>query len=220
MLVALKSKFINRKQRRSLHSLINGNKLIPIENYMSSEINTAPRTYAYGVVGREGDYIVDPRSGQELLEDYLIRYTGQILIDNAQEEGLYEFALISDDGVLLKISGKSIVKSRKLQAPRFNCAKRYVKLRQGQSRSLQLYYYQGPKHHVANVLLWRKVGDVDAKGSSIIKKCDQERYCGKRIMNVDAALNLGWKVVPKHVFRVVKDECLRNKKDKKRQCKK
>jgi hypothetical protein len=197
-LYALKTKYINRSNRRSIRSLLNLRKLISIDYFTAEEVNTPNRNYAQGVVGREAEYIIDPRSGNELLENYIIKYQGQIVVNDKRDEGKYEFALLSDDGVILKLDNKRIIQTNKVHAVRFSKGRKKINMKINKPVNLDLYYYQGPKNHVANVLLWRKVDN-----KRYHRTCSKERYT----TNLDQLKLAGWKVVGKENFRQKNNEC-------------
>lgn len=201
-LFALKKEYISKSNKSSIIDLLNPEKLIPIDQFRSLEINTAPRFYDIGVVGREHEIIQDPRSNNELLEYYLIKYEGLLEIKDPSMNGEYEFALISDDGVLLKLNNKTVIKTNLYHSPRMDCMEKSIKVKVNKPIKIDLYYHQGMKNHVANMLVWRKVKTIDA-GSEV--SCHSKKiassYCGKDIWNTKPLFNEGWEVVPQTILK-------------------
>ncbi|MDP7321764.1 MAG: PA14 domain-containing protein [Bacteriovoracaceae bacterium] len=202
---ALKNKYINRKSgSASIKSILMRHKLVYIEDFIADKIDVEPRNYSLGVVGREGSYIVDPRTNLELLENYVIKYEGYISVQDEPEEGRYEFALLSDDGVLLKIGRRHMISTKKDMSPTLNCSRRTIYLKKNRPVKLRLFYHQGPRNKVSNTLLWRKVE----------KNChvtSSRSSCGKKLNSISSLLSEGWSVVPQHVLKHKRKECLRVK---------
>ncbi len=188
----------------SIKSILMRHKLVYIEDFIADKIDVEPRNYSLGVVGREGSYIVDPRTNLELLENYVIKYEGYISVQDEPEEGRYEFALLSDDGVLLKIGRRHMISTKKDMSPTLNCSRRTIYLKKNRPVKLRLFYHQGPRNKVSNTLLWRKVE----------KNChvtSSRSSCGKKLNSISSLLSEGWSVVPQHVLKHKRKECLRVK---------
>ena len=188
-LFAIRKQYVTRVNESSIVSLLQYKKLIHIERFIVDNIHTAPRASNLGVVDRVGKYIDDPRSGGELLEDYIIKYDGQLSVDDEQDEGEYEFAMMSDDGVLLKIGRKTIVRNTKLHSPTISCGIETINLQKGEAHDFKLYYHQGPRDSVANALYWRR---VDSNNEST--------PCDLKTKHESKLLRIGWEPVPAHVF--------------------
>lgn len=79
-------------------------------------------------------------------------------------EGDYQLAVLSDDGamVYLESSDGSIDLNNPLidndgeHATKLGCAQRPVRLMRGEKIPIRIHYYQGPRHHISLVLMWRK----------------------------------------------------------------
>jgi len=198
----LKKEYISKSNKSSIIDLLNPEKLIPIDQFRSLEINTAPRFYDKGVVGREQETIQDPRSNKELLEYYLIKYEGLLEIKDPSMNGEYEFALVSDDGVLLKLNNKTVIKTNLYHSPRMDCMEKSIRVKVNKPIKIDLYYHQGMKNHVANMLVWRKVKTINTSSEvSCHNKKIASSYCGKNIWNTKPLFNEGWEVVPQTILK-------------------
>lgn len=198
-LYAIRAQYINRSNESSIKSILGAKKLIHIDKTFSESIEVEPRSYAEGVAGREGEFIYDPRTGGELLEDYIQHIRGQIIVQDEEAEGEYEFATLSDDGVFLRVGVKKMIESSKLHSPKVHCSKRSVTIEKNKPINLRHYYHQGPKNNVANMLFWRK-------------KVEGNTYenCGKYTRSYQAMINEGWDIVPPSVLFHQKSVCSRS----------
>jgi hypothetical protein len=88
-------------------------------------------------------------------EWFAIDYTGKFYVANA---GKYDFAVISDDGSILYVDGKKVVRNDGLHPTRR--ADGSVTMAEG-VHSLRLSYFQGPREWVALVLAIRQPGEKD-----------------------------------------------------------
>jgi hypothetical protein len=92
------------------------------------------------------------------------------------DAGLYQFAIISDDGSALDIETSRdvrgnavltrIIDNNRNTASRFEVSDRALALDATKKLTIELQYFQGPKYHIAFQLLWRKVatsGAVDLR---------------------------------------------------------
>lgn len=131
-----------------------------------SSINVPTRLFSSGFPIATGDFVKDD-SGNKLIEYFAMKYESQIVLADDEAEGLYEFALLSDDGSILKIkepdannilpaSWESHINNDGDTPTRMKCSSRFVDMKKGKKIAMELYYYQGPRNHIANMLIWRK----------------------------------------------------------------
>jgi hypothetical protein len=104
--------------------------------------------------------------GRVLTEWYGLKNLTEIrLIPGLDQPGHYQFAIIADDGAIMKvqdvtISGstlKLLVDNDGLHNSKLACATEAVRLDYDSRLKVSLDYFQGPKNHVALMLLWRRV---------------------------------------------------------------
>jgi hypothetical protein len=88
-------------------------------------------------------------------EWFAIDYKGSFWVS---KPGTYRFALASDDGSILYIDGKRVIRNDKQHPVTEKFEK--VKLKAG-AHTIRVSYFQGPRHHVALVLRVAGPGDDD-----------------------------------------------------------
>ena len=97
-----------------------------------------------------------------------------------------------------------MISTKKDMSPTLNCSRRTIYLKKNRPVKLRLFYHQGPRNKVSNTLLWRKVE----------KNChvtSSRSSCGKKLNSISSLLSEGWSVVPQHVLKHKRKECLRVK---------
>ncbi len=72
---------------------------------------------------------------------------------NIETSGMYEFTMLSDDGVRLMIDNETIIDNPGIHAPTYDVSK-FIELQRGQ-RSFNVIYYQGPATQIALQLRYR-----------------------------------------------------------------
>lgn len=134
-----------------------------------SNINVPTRPFDTGFLTEAGETLKTD-TGEMLIENFGIKYTSFLSLSDADEEGLYDIAILSDDGTIVKIGRgvhqETIISNDGNHPTRMGCASRFVEMKRGQKIPIEVQWYQGPRYHIANVLMWRKVQAGDAKDSS------------------------------------------------------
>lgn len=180
-----------------------------------ADINVPTRKFENGFSTQANDVLKDDENNR-LIEYFGVKFETIFKLSANDEEGDYEFALLSDDGVTLKsITGTKenpvitdIIKSEGDHPTKMGCASKSIRMTYDTALPLELTYYQGPRYHISNVMLMRK---ADVAG--------QDVECGKGGNNYffnendsqpkQAYKDLiarGWKVVPKENFFIPKAE--------------
>lgn len=136
-----------------------------------NSINVPTRMFYTGFPLESGDVVRDDL-GNQLIEYFAIKFESQIVLGDTDSEGLYELALLSDDGTLLKIkdpdhpvindpSGWETHINNDGNTPtRMKCSSRLISMKKDKKIAIELLYYQGPRHHIANMLIWRKATEA------------------------------------------------------------
>jgi hypothetical protein len=151
------------------------------DNIFFSQLNVTPRAWEDGFSGQDGQPL--RINGQILNEWFGLEFKTQIQLDTSDEEGYYQFATLSDDGSILSINVDSntqgieqiIVNNDQTHSPKLGCAQSGVYFGRNQKLSSTIQYFQGPRNHIAMVLLWRKVSSNTPPNSNQL--ADQE--CGR-----------------------------------------
>ncbi|RYZ68080.1 MAG: hypothetical protein EOP05_16865 [Proteobacteria bacterium] len=146
-------------------------------NLFVSVLNTPTRQFDMGFNNDLGEP-VKTDAGAMLIERFALRFTSVLRLAPDQEEGLYELALLSDDGATLRLRDgegvyQSVVDNDGEHGTRFGCSSQVVELKRDTEKLMQVDYYQGPRYHIALIAMMRKV-QMNADGT--IKR---DPSCGK-----------------------------------------
>lgn len=123
-----------------------------------ADVNVPTRQFTKGFVTRSGDVLVDA-NGQKLVENFAIEYTSSLKLQPTDKPGHYEIALLSDDGSRLFVQENDkwneIINNDGVHSTRMGCAFRTIYLDHSSEIPIKLLYYQGPRYHIANVMIWK-----------------------------------------------------------------
>jgi hypothetical protein len=116
----------------------------PIKRVCLAQLDITPRSFREGFPGMDG-----------LIEWFGldIRFTVKIA-----EPGMWDLALMSDDGAILSIDDTEVINNDGLHGPVGAYAR--VRLAAG-ARRFRVRYFQGPREHIALVLVWRRAGEKE-----------------------------------------------------------
>lgn len=149
------------RYRNVLDYILNG--LFVDLDLFFNQINIHTRPFDRGFVTAGGNTIVTAE-GDTLYEYFALRLRGR-LVSGGMPEGLYQVALLSDDGSILDMdfgSGMQEVVNNDGQHPtRMGCGMAPVHLSQ-QPIPFELNYNQGPRYHIALMVMvrpWPENGD-------------------------------------------------------------
>ncbi|HVJ65721.1 MAG TPA: PA14 domain-containing protein [Bdellovibrionota bacterium] len=149
--------------------------------------------------------LVDDESGNPLVERFHFNMESGLTLGDMHDEGEYEFAMLSDDGVRLSIDDVLYLNSPNHHATTLVCPKTTVRLTRGEIKALHAEYFQGPRYHIALQLLWRKVTPETKKETlcGFVSNDEWFDYSGpvpapkKKYRELQAR---GWSVVPASSF--------------------
>lgn len=141
-------------------------------------IYTPTRPFDRGFYTQSGT-LVQTINGDTLYEYFGIRMESQIQLASNESPGLYQLALLADDGALLKIPDglggeKIIVNNDGTHPTKFACATEPVFLDHNTRIPINFEYYQGPRFHISLVAMWRPWPD----GINDINPIN-DPYCGR-----------------------------------------
>tara|TARA_B110001454_G_scaffold219199_1_gene251723 strand:+ start:25278 stop:26501 length:1224 start_codon:yes stop_codon:yes gene_type:complete len=146
-----------------------------INNYTHSDqtlffnsVNVPTRMFYDGFPLESGDVVRDDL-GTQLIEYFAMKFESQIILGPDDSEGLYELAMLSDDGTILKIKDpdnvittansngwETHINNDGDTPTRMKCSSRLVNMTRDKKIQMELLYYQGPRYHISNMLIWRK----------------------------------------------------------------
>jgi hypothetical protein len=178
-------------------------------------LNVPTRLFIDGFPTLGGGLVQGPAG--PLIEFFRIDFDGEIeLSPEAFSEDYYQFAAISDDGVIMKINGQTIINDPYVTPPKLMCGTQNVFMVPEQPMSFELAYSQAPRFHIALVLLWRKV----TPQTQAEPACGYNGTPGPGLVEVTSAwfdwqlpgspgtqayqnlLSRGWSVVPRENFKL------------------
>jgi hypothetical protein len=151
----------------------NGHKL-DAELYLS-RVFAPTRVFDAGFT-TDANKVLKDASGQLLVEFFAFNMESQIKLAPGEADGLYQLAIISDDGATLLGEDSSgamapLVANEGAHATQMACASQAVAMTSTTRLPISLTYFQGPRYHIALALLWRKV----SSGAGSLN----ETECGK-----------------------------------------
>ncbi len=119
-------------------------------------LDVPTRLFTEGFPTMSGGLVKDD-AGNTLLEHFHFNLESGLTLGDLHEEGLYQFAMLSDDGVRLEIDDTTYLEETNKTPTKLVCGTTQVYLRRGEVRDLRVQYFQGPRNHIALQMLWRKV---------------------------------------------------------------
>ena len=150
-----------------------------INNYQTSgqslffnSVNVPTRMFYDGFPLESGDVVRDDL-GTQLIEYFAMKFESQIVLGPNDSEGLYELAMLSDDGTILKIKDpenvivdptsngwETHINNDGDTPTRMKCSSRLINMKKDKKVQMELLYYQGPRFHISNMLIWRKASQA------------------------------------------------------------
>jgi hypothetical protein len=123
-----------------------------------SEINVPTRDWTSGFPGENGSALTEP-DGSILNEWFALDLKGFLELPDSMSEGVYQMALMSDDGSILLIDGQQVVNNDGTHAPQWACGGT-LNLKHGEKHSIEIKYYQGPRIQIALQLEMRPASQM------------------------------------------------------------
>jgi hypothetical protein len=128
-----------------------------------SQINQPTEAYCTGMKDTSGKALAD-NNGKALTTFFALHAQSEIMLNMGDVEGDYQFATLSDDGVVMQIDSSGTGKSYQdwvgsngaTHSNMVECAAQTVHLAPLVPLPIKLDYYQGPANEISFVLLWRK----------------------------------------------------------------
>ncbi len=177
------------------------------------QVNVATRPFDEGFVTTKGVALTTPQ-GNTLYEWFALDFRTTLRLSAAEMPGKVQFGMISDDGaVLSQMVGdkwQTLVNGDGQHASMFRGATAPVTLDANSALPLRLEYFQGPRFHIAMVLMWRPwTADLDANprdpldgqsGNSLF--FDSTKSPSQPLKAYNDLLARGWKVIPPENFNL------------------
>lgn len=127
-----------------------------------SDMNVPTRIFSEGFSNASGSVLKND-VGENLIEYFGLKMKTNLILTPADADGDYELALLSDDGSTLTLKSGTgpeadevLINNDGDHPTRMGCASRTIRLRRNVMQPIEVTYYQGPRYHISNVLIWRK----------------------------------------------------------------
>ncbi len=180
-----------------------------------TDMNVPTRMFTAGFSTPIGD-VLKKDSGERLIEYFGLKMTTNIVLTEDDSEGDYELAMLADDGSNLMIKSanptqpnESLIENDGDHPTRMGCAKRTVNFKKGDLLPIEANYYQGPKYHISNVLIWRKSltagkdQSCGALGNHLYFNPNKNSEPQQAFKDLQAR---GWKILKPENFVISKDK--------------
>ncbi len=124
-----------------------------------SQLNVPTRAFSNGFTTQGGEAIRDD-SGAMLIEWFSIHMKTSLTLSAHDAPGDYQFAAISDDGMVMTTDPTSgspdvLINNDGLTPSRLGCGATPVHFDATTKLPVKISYFQGPRYHIALMLLWR-----------------------------------------------------------------
>ncbi len=181
------------------------------QNIFLSDMNVPTRMFTEGFATSTGTFLKNDQE-QKLIEYFGLKMNTNLVLSAADTAGNYELALLSDDGTTLKLkSGTDEIADEVLidndgdHPTKMGCSSRVVRMRHNVMLPIEVTYYQGPRYHISNVLIWRKA--TTAGQDSLCNQLGNDKFFNpnKNSEPQQAFRDLearGWKVLTPDNFMV------------------
>jgi hypothetical protein len=132
-----------------------------------SQLNVPTRIFDLGFASETGE-AVKSDDGSTLIENFALRFKSILKLSPDQKPGLYEFAILSDDGAVMSFRDgdgtyRVNVNNDGNHSTRLGCSSTALQLNAESEIPMSLEYYQGPRHHISLIVLMREItSDSDA----------------------------------------------------------
>lgn len=172
------------------------------KRFFFSTLNVPTRTFSMGFPIETGG-MVQNDNNEDLIEYFALSFSSVLKLSAPDEEGLYELALLSDDGAIFNVrqtdgNYRAVVSNDGVHPTRFGCGERITMTRETELM-VKLDYHQGPRYHISLIPMWRKVTEATpadplcgASGNDLFFK-SSDNSAPQAAYN--ALLSRGWKPI-------------------------
>jgi hypothetical protein len=128
-----------------------------------NQLNVPTRAFDRGFQTQNGTILTTP-AGDTLYEYFSLRFESEIRLTDHDQPGRYQFAVLADDGAVLYVNDdgmgyRALVDNDGTHPTRLGCATEGIDMDYETFLPIALDYYQGPRYHIALMVLWRKLPD-------------------------------------------------------------
>jgi len=152
------------------------------KNIYFADVNVPTRSFTQGFTTQSGETLVDA-NGNKLIENFALEYDSVLKLSDTDKEGNYEIASLADDGARLFVKENGVwselINNDGVHTTRLGCPYRTINLTKSSEVPVKLLYFQGPRYHIANVLMWKR-----HKKARSWKEPSRHSLCGVQGNNV------------------------------------
>jgi hypothetical protein len=177
------------------------------ETLFFHDLNVPTRAFTAGFPLLSGDFVTDA-NGDKLIEYFRMDFNGFLTPpEGTSSPKNMEFAILADDGVRMKMGENEdiVLESPGVQQTKLVCGSAPVNFAPGEHKPLEVSWFQGPRYHIALVMLWREAqsspeplcslsGNDYWFHSDVTPSAPQAPY--------QELLTRGWQVVPAANFQI------------------
>lgn len=127
------------------------------------------RPFDLGFVTQDGQTILNDQ-GQPMYEYFALHLQSQLQLGETDPEGDYQMLMLADDGAVLKVADgadpsvyRTLVDDDGTHATKMACSNHttstVLHMTHDKKIPMMVDYYQGPRYHIALVVMWRPVPD-------------------------------------------------------------
>lgn len=123
-----------------------------------NRLNVPTRPFDRGFYTMDGTLVTNP-DGQALYEYFGVELETELKLAPGQAPGNYQFAILADDGAMMRLHGASgdtvLVNDDGVHPTKMGCQSGSVYMDANTRLPIQFRYHQGPRFHIAMVVLMR-----------------------------------------------------------------
>ncbi len=123
-----------------------------------NRLNIPTRPFDRGFYTQSGD-LVSNANGDAIYEYFGLKLNTQLKLMPEDPVGDYQMAILSDDGAVLSVSQNGstqvLVNNDGTHPTKMSCASQPITLDRNTRIDTELLYHQGPRFHIALVVMWR-----------------------------------------------------------------
>jgi hypothetical protein len=146
------------------------------------DVNVPTRSFSSGFKSSDGSILKDDK-GQNLIEFFALKMETEIKLGANDLDGYYEFASISDDGIVVQVQvggvWSTIISNDGPHSSQMKCMNQRIFLDKKSRLPMRIYYNQGPRTEIANVLVWNYRGMASDGSAAAINDATIHTYCGQ-----------------------------------------
>lgn len=172
-----------------------------------NDLNVPTRHWESGFVSQANTQVKNEQ-GELLTEYFYLDLKSRLALLDSQEEGDYQLAILSDDGSVFNATDPLFdnnnlnISNNRATPTRMTCASSPLNMRKNNPIDFRLQWFQGPRTHIALILMWRKWPTDPITANDPL--CDQFGNFlffdwtvspSEPSKNYEALLSRGWKVV-------------------------